>query len=338
MGANPSKPGAPGGRGAVVRYPTYRARRACMSMRRREDERAFALGEIYGVPDSLLDQYPPHVYSLKQATEDIAACRRGARLPHGDRVVRFDRVARGQDPRVYALMAYHGYRRSDFRDPRVLELLPYSKKDAQVDIARFHRTGKPYYTVIRLTSTVIDPKRGTIRDWRFKGYENRYKYDMRDPDASKQRVRVLGDRTGKRFDASKYPLQRWGGQWVRIVPCSELPAMCSPGQKTFPYPDDTGGGRPDAYQNARNAKLRLRRNAVEHSRRMDALSRQMAGLNRTSEQYAALAAQKVQLRAARRGARAGAGGAKKKAGGWRKAPPTTQRAPMGRPANIAPAA
>lgn len=295
----------PGGGGAraMLRHAGSAAQRRCQSKPAYAEVRGFALTAIYGVPQRLLSMYPPTVYSAEQAAADIEACRAGRQLPHHRRVVRYDKVSGGQDARIYALTTYHGYRARDFENPRTLQLLPYSEKDAQIDISAFQKTGKPYYRVIKQTSVVYDPKRGTARDWRDRGFDNRYRYSVHD---SGQKLRLLGDRTGKRLDVSKYPRIQSGGKWVRLVPCSAMPEMCRPGDKVFPYIDDgraggkrggrgAGGGGQAAAREAQNRKKRERRQQVAHSKKMDQLTRKMQGLNRSDPKYQELARRKKSL-------------------------------------------
>ena len=272
------------------------AQRRCAAKPRYVEDRGFALTTIYRVGAAQLDFYPPEVYSLQQAREDIRACAAGAALPHSKRVVRFDRlVGKGGDPRQYALIRFHGYSPADFRDPRLLQLLPYSKKDAQIDISQFAKTGKPYYTVIRHLSQVLDPKRGTVRNWRSRGFDDKYKYDAYNPEAPS---RPLGSRVGRRFDASKYPRVRGaGGQWVRMVPCSEAPAMCKPGNTTFPYlnSDDKSSAAAQVLE-AKKRKIQLQRARDQHGREMQKLAQRMKGLDRESDQYKRLAEKRQKLR------------------------------------------
>jgi len=287
----------------MLRHAGHAGQRKCLSKPLYAEARGFALTTIYGVPQRLLDRYPPSVYSVQHAVEDIEACKLGRVLPHHKRVVRFDKVARGQDPRIYALTTYHGYKPRDFQDPKVLQLLPYTEKDAQIDISTFQKKGKPYYTVIRHTSTVLDPKRGTVRNWRHKGFENKYRYDLYDPTAAGQKLRRLGNRTGSRFDASKYPLVEAGGQRVRLVPCKVMPAMCKPGDTVFPFLEPGASektAKAAAYLEAKKRKVRARREQVEYSKQMNRLARRMKGLNAESNKYKQLAKRKEELRAARR--------------------------------------
>lgn len=213
----------------------------CLSKPAFAEPRGFALSVIYGVPQSQLNLYPPNVYSQQHAIADIEACKRGQVLPHHDRVVRVDKVVGARDPRVYALMKYHGYSKRDFNDPRLLEILPYSAKNAQIDIATYAKTGRPYYTVVKHASLVLDPKRGTARNWRHHGFHDGYKYDLYDPAAEKQELRYLGNMPAARFDFAKYPRTNLGnGHAVHTVPCTSLPAtlrkaMCKPGDKSVPY-------------------------------------------------------------------------------------------------------
>lgn len=280
----------------MLRRAGWGTQAKCQSKPRYADARGWALTTIYGVPENLLDRYPPTVYSVQQALEDIEACKKGANLPHFRQVVRYDKVVGGRDPRVYALVKYHGYRASNFDDPRVLQLLPYSEKDAQIDISYYQKRGRPYYTVIKHTSTVLDPKTGTVRDWRHRGFDNKYRYDVYDPKGAGARIEKLGAKVKTRLDVSKYPKKKVGGRWVRMVPCRELPAMCRPGDTVFPYAG--GDDKSNAVLNileAKKRKIQERRAAVEHSRKMDQLTRRMQGLNKNSDKYKALKAQRDAL-------------------------------------------
>lgn len=263
----------------------------CASKPEFVDSRGFALSTIYGVKD--LSKFPPTVYTLQMAQDDIKACAAGRDLVHYDKIVRYDKIVKSRDPREYALRKYHGYAPSDF--PAALGLLPYTAKNAQVNIAHFQRTGKPYYKVVKATSTVIDPKRGSVRDWRHDGFDNKYSYDVYDPAGQKQRIGRLGNKAKLRFDASKYPLQKTRkGQYVRMVPCSVMPGMCAPGMKEFPY--STGYEKLEVAQRQAEAKRQkdLRKRALAtHSQKMSQLRRRLAAAekNGNSARAERLAAQ-----------------------------------------------
>lgn len=262
---------------AALQRPGILTRRKCAAKPRYVDSRGFALQEIYDVPGSQLDKYPPGVYSLAQAEQDIAACVAGKNLPHYRRVVRYDKISGDKDPRVYALIKYHRYTQADLADGHVLKMLPYSEKNAQIDIATFQKTGKPYYKVVKAISQVIDEKRGIVRDWRNKGFDNKYKYHQYDPHAKQMRVGKLGDKVGRKFDASKYPKKLRGGRWVREVPCSAFPSMCAKGDKTFTYLNSNEkSNAAGAAMNAKAAKAAARRQAVKHSQEQQALRRRAA--------------------------------------------------------------
>jgi len=280
----------------MLKHAGSRTQRKCQRRPRYVDACGWALTEIYGVPQSLLDKYPPTVYSVEQALQDIDACKAGRDLPHYRRVVRYDRVVGAQDPRVYALMRYHGYTAANFQDGRLLQLLPYSAKDAQIDVAYYQKHGRPYYTVIKATSAVIDPKRGTVRDWRHRGFDNKYRYDAYDPKGAGARIERLGGKVRAKLDVSQYPKKKVGGLWVRMVPCSVMPAMCAPGQKDFPYAGgDERSNRAIEVLEAKKEKIRRRRAEVDHSKKMEQLSRRMKGLNKESNRYRTLKAQRDQL-------------------------------------------
>jgi hypothetical protein len=296
MGNSASAPKTPGA-------PAWTTRRRCAAKPPYAEPRGFALTTVYGVPPGLLNRYPPHVYDSRQAAEDIAACAAGRRPPHAARVVRFDKIA-GGDLRAYALKAYHGYTAADLRDPRTLQLLPYTDKDAQVDIAYFRRHRRPYYRVVKQTSQVLDPKRGTARDWRHHGYRNGYRYGLTETPAKR-----LGGRVKRKFDASKYPRVRGAGGrgWVHLVPCAELPAMCRPGDTVFPYAAEGESGAAE-HALARARKLRARQAQAAHSRRMQALAEKLRGLDPGSAQHAKVRAKRDALRRAfRNGGKPGGG-------------------------------
>jgi hypothetical protein len=255
--------------------PSYGTQRKCQLKPAYVDPRGFALQAIYGVRD--LDMYPTSVYTLDMARQDIRACAMGRDLVHFARVVRYDKIARSDgNPRVYALRKYHGYTYEEI--PTALRTLPYSIKDAQVDIATFQRTGRPYYKVVKQTSTVIDPKRQVVRNWRHKGFDNKFKYDVHNPAAKARRLGTLPE---MRFDVTKYPLKKLrSGQWGRMVPCAAVPTMCAPGMKEFPYV--TGQEKRDVevgLLRQRNTKRRLKNAQAAHSKKMEQLARRIKALN-----------------------------------------------------------
>lgn len=262
---------------AALQRPGILTRRKCQAKPRYVDSRGFALQEIYEIQGRQLDKYPPGVYSLEQAEQDIAACAAGKDLPHYRRVVRYDVIAGDKDPRVYALMKYHRYTAAELADGTVLKILPYSEKDAQIDITTFQKTGKPYYKVVKAISQVIDEKKKIVRDWRDKGFDNKYKYQAYDPRAEKARVAALGGPVRRKFDATKYPKKKVGGRWVRIVPCTEFPSMCAKGDQTFTFL--ASNEKSDAFgsaMDAKAAKAAAQRQAIRHSQEQQALRRRIA--------------------------------------------------------------
>jgi hypothetical protein len=289
---------------SVVKRADPVARYRCARKPKYVDDRGFALSVVYRVPQRLLDMYPPTVYSLEHARQDIAACAAGQPLPNAHRVVRFDRVTRGMDPRVYALMQFHGYEPRDFQDGQLLQTLPYSVKDAQIDISSVVKTGRPYYVINRYTSRVMDPKRGQVRNWRHKGFYDGYQYNAYNPRAV---TRQLGaSRPALKFDPSKYPLVTGAnGRWVRTIPCSVMPSMCRPGQEFFPYYDGDGNGAGSSAKKGNGAKalaLSKAKKAAQvalqqgHSRAMEQLRLRMKELNPNSDNYRKLRAQRDKMR------------------------------------------
>lgn len=221
------------GRAAQMYRPGAWMRFKCRRMPAYADARGWVLTNVYGVPSRLLSMYPPNVYSKEMALADLQACKTGQPLRFFDRVVRVDRVA-GRDTsrwKAYALTRYHGYRR-DERD--AMNALPYSAKDAQIDIQYFQRYGRPYFQVNKYRSEVYDPKRGFVRDWRHRGFSDGYSYS---PAGSKAQ-RSLGDRLPKKFQKKQFPLvQLPSGQYVRKIPCGVVgPAYCRPGQTEYLLP------------------------------------------------------------------------------------------------------
>lgn len=287
----------------MLQRPGVFTRRKCASKPPYVDARGFALSVIYGVPNTQLSLYPPTVYSAQQAQEDIAACRAGRDLPHYSRVIRIDKVVGSREPRQYALTKYHGYSPKNFRDGKLLKLLPYSVKDAQIDIATFQKTGKPYYQVIKATSTVIDPKRGTVRNWRDRGFDNKYTYDPYDPAGQKQKLRKLGNAVKRKVDVRKYPLVTRGGRQVRMIPCGVMPVMCTKGQKEFPYVDvDAASQAAVAQLTAKQSKARSKELQRRYSAKMQQLQRRMQGLSPNDPKYKRLADQmRMQQQAFRNG-------------------------------------
>lgn len=252
-------------RGAMqLKRPGRSRQKKCAAVPPYADMRGWALMEIYGVPRSKISMYPPYVYSIEQARDDIDACRLGQDLPHYQRVVRYEKIAKGTDPRVYALTEFHGYTKKELRNGQVLSLLPYTEKDAQIDISEYTKRGRPYYKVVKHTSQVIDPKRGTVKNWRNKGFDNKHTYNYLDPRAKRQNVRRLGDIVERRFDLSKYRKETRAGRTIHFIPCRELPAMCRPGDAEFPW---VGDGEDRTGQTVANAIKRAPkdrwRNAVK---------------------------------------------------------------------------
>lgn len=222
------------GRIAHMYRPSAWTRFKCRRVPAYADVRGWVLTNVYGVPQRLLSMYPPAVYSKDMARADLDACRAGQPLKFFDRVVRVDRVAGGDVSRwkAYALTRYHGYRPDE---TAAMNSLPYSAKDAQIDIQYFQKHGRPYFQINKYRSEVYDPKRGFVRDWRHSGFQNGYAYS---PGGSRAAQRGLSDRPSKRFSKKEFPLvQLASGQWVRRIPCAVAgAAYCRPGQAEYLLP------------------------------------------------------------------------------------------------------
>lgn len=294
------------GGAAMLQRPGYLTQRRCLAKDKTPwvDDRGWALTQIYGVPARLLDMYPPKVYSLDQARQDIQACQQGRDLPHRLRVVRFDRMAGSKDLRVYALTKLHGFTARELRDRRVLQQLPYSTKDAQIDVTYHARHGKPFYVVDKWPALAVRTSNGRIlRTALDKGYRNDYKYNPYDPRAS---VGSVTDFVKRKVDLSKYPPVVVGGRLVHKVPCAAMPrGFCGPSDQVYTVIAEAGavqaaGGPAAAVQRTKRQltgeKLLLQRHAAQ----MGNIKKRMAGLRQGSPQFAKLAANRQALRAALR--------------------------------------
>lgn len=227
----------PGGKSRLLKVAGWGTRRKCLAGPQRiQDTRGWALTQIYGVPMSQLDMYPSTFYTLDMALADIAACRSGASLPYTRKVVRFDRISRG-DPIAFALSRVHGLSPAEVALGR--KGLPYTAKMAQIDISSYAKRGKPYYQIRLPGFQVIDLKTGVVRDYRDKGLEEGYKYVYANIDGRGQRIRRLDSPVERRLDLrggvakGRYSLKVRGGRPTYEIPCADFPAMCGPGQKTF---------------------------------------------------------------------------------------------------------
>lgn len=221
---------------------SYAKRRVCAKVGLHDptiEHRGWALRYIYKVPYNRLAEYPPHVYTVAQAMDDIKACADGRRLPHFARVVRYDKIVGSKDPRVHTLTKMHGFKAKDLANGKILGALPYSVKDAQIDITYYAREGRPYYTIQKYPEVSVIDRQGRRRTWRNKGYSDGYKYNRLDPEGRWQSIRRLRDGTSRRFDLSKYRkvvgadgVPKW------MIPCEKMPSMCVRGQKEFVYYGD----------------------------------------------------------------------------------------------------
>lgn len=203
---------------------------------KRTDPRGWALYHIYGVPDDQLDMYPSTLYTLRMAFDDVRACATGRQLPQTRKVVRYDKISRG-DPITYALSRVHGLTPAEVALAK--KGLPYTLKMAQIDISTYAKRGTSYYKVRLPGFQVIDKKTGIVRDYRDKGFENKYRYAYTDVDGSKMGVKKLNADVERRLDLKRgvregrYGLKMRGGRPTYEIPCADFPAMCDRGDKTF---------------------------------------------------------------------------------------------------------
>ncbi|APC25849.1 hypothetical protein BST79_gp336 [Only Syngen Nebraska virus 5] len=255
------------GTGGSVYIPTIRAGK-CSKVPQYADRRAWALKELYGIKN--LNEFPPQVYSLADANDDIADCAKGYRLRHSYKVVSTSKLEQriGKDPRIYALRKYHGY--TDV-PPRVLAILPYSKQDAVRDISYYKKYRTPYFTIDRLTSTVRSKDGKITRSPGQKGTTLDYKYN-------RTKINQKGKfGAGKKYDPRKYPLQSMkDGSVGRVIPCSVDPSMCTPGQTTFVSRDVSNVLKRAAVVNAKSKKQSIRTLQTTHAKKIQALNKKIA--------------------------------------------------------------
>ena len=255
------------GTGGSVYVPTIRAGK-CSKVPQSADRRAWALKELYGIKN--LNEFPPQVYSLQDANDDISDCAKGYRLRHSYKVVSTQKLEQrlGKDPRIYALRKYHGY--TDV-PPRVLAILPYSKQNAVRDISYYKKYRTPYFTIDKLTSTVRSKDGKITRTPGQKGTQLDYKYN-------RTQINQKGKfSAGKKYDPRKYPLQSMkDGSVGRIIPCSVDPSQCTPGQTTFVSRDVSDVLKRAAVVNAKSKKQSIRALQTTHAKKIQALNKKIA--------------------------------------------------------------
>ncbi|ABU44308.1 hypothetical protein AR158_C763R [Paramecium bursaria Chlorella virus AR158] len=255
------------GTGGSVYVPAIRSGK-CSKVPQYADRRAWALKELYGIKN--LNEFPPQVYSLQDANDDINDCVRGYRLRHSYKVVSTQKLEQrlGKDPRIYALRKYHGY--TDV-PPRVLALLPYSKQNAVRDISYYKKYRTPYFTIDRLTSTVRSKDGKITRTPGQKGTQLDYKYN-------RTKINQKGKfSAGKKYDPRKYPLQSMkDGSVGRVIPCSVDPSQCTPGQTTFISRDVSDVLKRAAIVNAKSKKQSIRALQTTHAKKIAQLNKKIA--------------------------------------------------------------
>lgn len=262
MGATQSK-----GTGGSVYIPTIRSGK-CSKIPQYADRRTWALKELYGIKN--FNEFPPQVYSLQDANDDINDCIKGYRLRHSYQVVSTQKLEQrlGKDPRIYALKKFHQY--TDV-PPRVLAILPYSKQNAVRDISYYKKYRTPYFTIDRLTSTVRSKDGKITRAPGQKGTQLDYKYN-------RTKINQKGKfSAGKKYDPRKYPLQSMkDGSIGRIIPCSVDPSQCTPGQTTFVSRDMSDVLKRAAVVNAKSKKQSIRALQTTHAKKIQALNKKIA--------------------------------------------------------------
>ena len=188
-----------GGTGRNVRISDWSSSK-CSRIPQYADRRVWVLKNLYKVKD--INEFPPQVYSAQDAEADISDCIAGVRLRYSYKIVSTKRLEaiKGKDLRRYALQKFHGY--PDMIDQRSIEILPYSKQNASIDIRYYKKYRQPYFIVDKVTSTVRSRDGKIMRQPGQKGTEVKYAYDR--ADMAKKGKFEAGK---KKYDVRKYPLQ-----------------------------------------------------------------------------------------------------------------------------------
>ena len=258
-----------GGTGKSVRVSDWKSSK-CARIPQYADRRVWTLKNLYKVKS--IDEFPPNIYSAQDAEADIADCIAGVRLRHSYKVVSIKRLEaiKGKDLRRYALQKFHGY--PDMIDQRSIEILPYTKQNASIDIRYYKRYKQPYFIVDRVTSTVRSRDGKIMRQPGQKGTEVKYSYDR--ADMAKKGKFEAGK---KKYDVRKFPLQSFkDGSVGRVIPCSVDPAMCTPGQQTFISRDVGNALKRAAMVNAKQRKQTTRFLQTSHAKKIQALNKKIA--------------------------------------------------------------
>lgn len=264
MGAAQSR-----GTGKEIRISDWSSSK-CSKIPEYADRRVWVLKNLYKIKN--IDEFPPQMYSVRDAEEDISDCIAGFRLRHSYKVVSIERLEaiKGKDLRRYALQKYHGY--PDLIDQRSIEFLPYSKQNAATDVKYYRKYRQPYFIIDRVTGTVRSRDGKISRQPGQKGTEMKYSY--RRGDMAKKGVFSAGK---KKYDVRKYPLQSMkDGSVGRVIPCSVDPSMCTPGQSTFISRDVGDALKRAAMVNAKQRKQTLRYLQTSHAKKIAALNKKIA--------------------------------------------------------------
>ena len=258
-----------GGTGRNVRISDWSSSK-CSKIPAYADRRVWVLKNLYKVHD--IDEFPPQVYSIRDAEADISDCIAGHRLRYSYKIVSTKRLEaiKGKDLRRYALQKYHGY--PETIDQRSIEILPYSKQNAAIDVRYYKKYRQPYFIVDKVTSTVRSRDGKIMRQPGQKGTEVKYSYDR--ADMAKKGKFEAGK---KKYDVRKFPLQTMkDGSVGRVIPCSVDPSMCTPGQQTFISRDVGDALKRAAMIDAKQRKQTTKFLQTSHAKKIQALNKKIA--------------------------------------------------------------
>ena len=255
-----------GGTGQSVRISDWKSSK-CSKIPAYADRRVWVLKNLYKVHD--IDEFPPQVYSIRDAEADISDCIAGHRLRYSYKIVSTKRLEaiKGKDLRRYALQKFHKF--PDMIDQRSIEILPYSKQNAAIDVRYYKKYRQPYFIVDKVTSTVRSRDGKIMRQPGQKGTEVKYSYDR--ADMAKKGKFEAGK---KKYDVRKFPLQTMkDGSVGRVIPCSVDPSMCTPGQQTFISRDVGDALKRAAMIDAKQRKQTTKFLQTSHAKKIQALNK-----------------------------------------------------------------
>ena len=258
-----------GGTGRNVRISDWSSSK-CSKIPAYADRRVWVLKNLYKVHD--IDEFPPQVYSIRDAEADISDSIAGHRLRYSYKIVSTKRLEaiKGKDLRRYALQKYHGY--PETIDQRSIEILPYSKQNAAIDVRYYKKYRQPYFIVDKVTSTVRSRDGKIMRQPGQKGTEVKYLYDR--ANMAKKGKFEAGK---KKYDVRKYPIQSFkNGSVGRVIPCSVDPSMCTPGQQTFISRDVGDSLKRAAMIDAKQRKQTTKFLQTSHAKKIQALNKKIA--------------------------------------------------------------